>query len=202
MPLKSSELTTHRTLAGYFKEEVDAAIEEQELEASDEVGFYLVNLLSAFTKTDTIRLSLDEPFAFLLSRAVFSDGTQRFRAYRRLGDISLYLAGLFAPCLRRRAVDVDYAIRMGSGAYSAVASLSRGGARTRAKAIQPMYIELSDKFPALVEVLTQVCERTSLGADEPDLAELYERWNRTKGPHLSRRMQALGVLPVSGQNQN
>ena len=198
MPFDSSELTTYRTLALYFKDHVDTAIRAQALEASEEVEFYLVNLLDDFAKTDTIRLSLDEPLALLLHDAVFKSTQDRVSAFRRLGDISLYLAGLFAPSLRRRSVDVNYAIRMGAGAYATVATLARYRAGVISGAIRPLYLEMSHKFADLVEVLAQIGEKTSLGADSPDLADIYERWARTKGPHLAKRMQELGVLPAAG----
>ena len=197
----STGFTTHRSLGLFFKDQVENAIRAQQLEASEEVEFYLVNLLDAFSKTDTIRLSLDEPFALLLHKAVFSGGQEQMAAFRRLGDISLYVAGLFAPSLRRRSVDVNYAIRMGAGAYASVAALVRYRSNTVAKSIHPMYVEMSHKFAGLVEVLTQVGEQTTLGADSPDLAELYERWSRTKGPHLAKRMQEIGVMPMDGSGE-
>lgn len=195
MSPKSRQLTTCLSLAEFFREEVDNAIRAQALEASIEVEFYLVNLLEAYSKTDSVRLGLDQPLALLLHRAVFSSQTHRLSAYRRLGDISLYLAGLFAPLLRRRSVDVNYAIGMGTAAYAAVATLVRSRTANLSKAVQPLYLEMSEKFPALVEVLTQICERTDLGADSPELVELYERWARTQGPHLVARLQDLGVWP-------
>jgi len=199
MQPKSSQLTRCSALAGFFKEEVDQALEEQQLDASEEVGFYLVNLLDEFAKTDAVGASLEEPLAMLLHRAVFEGRAQaRMSAYRHLGDVSLYVAGLFSPLLRRRAVDIEYAIRMGASAYRTVAAMTNQRSTTVSRALQPMYVEMSDKFPALVEVLTQIGERTSLGADSPDLAELYERFARSSGPHLVKRMQAMGVMPVTG----
>jgi hypothetical protein len=185
-----------RNLVEFFKEEVDLAYQEQRLETSQEVSFYLVNLLDTMTKGEALRVYLDEPLALLLHRAVFSHPGTQVSAYRLLGDVSLCLAGLFAPSLRRRAVDVPYAIGMGSGAYATVAVLTRPrGAISIASAIPVLYREMAEKFPALVEVLTQIGERHALGHDSPDVAELYERWARTKGPHLMARMRGHGVFP-------
>jgi hypothetical protein len=184
-------------LAEFFKAEIELAFKDQNLQTSEEVGFYLVNLLQVFSKTEVVAMSLDEPLALLLHRAVFSEEDMRLAAYRHLGDISLYVAGLFSPSLRRRAVDVNYAICMGSGAYATVAGLVRTARSLRSNVLTELYTEMSAKFSALVEVLTQISERTTLGADSPDLADLYQRWARTKGRHLIKRMQALGVFPGS-----
>jgi hypothetical protein len=125
---------------------------------------------------------------------VFTDSHLRVAAYRQLGDVSLYLAGLFAPALRRRSVNVDYAIRMGSGAYACVATLTRGGgSRLVSRGLTLLYAEMSEKFPALVEVLTQISESCGFGADAPDLAELYERFARTRAPHLLGSSAPRGV---------
>ncbi len=71
--------------------------------------------------------------------------------------------------------------------------------RERDKRLRPdganQYIEPAGKFANLVEVLTQIGERTTLGADSPDLAELYERFARCSGPHLLKRMKAIGAWP-------
>lgn len=195
MTAESSSLTTSSTLAEFFKNEVDSALREQQLDASEEVGFYLVNLLAGFAEADRVRESITEPLALLLNRAVFAPDQNQLAAYKHLGDISLYVAGLFPPALKRRSVDVNYAIRMGSGAYSAVAALVTRRSRAVASALQPMYTEMSAKFADLVEVLTQISERAQLGADSQDLAELYERFARTSGPHLAERMRAAGALP-------
>jgi hypothetical protein len=192
MTSESRRLTTDLTLSEFFKDEIDLAIKAQALDASEEVGFYLVNLLQAYTKAERVP-DLDEPLALKLERATFSPQNIRIKAFRHLGDVSLYLAGLFSASLRSRTIDVGYAIRMGSGAYAKVATLQRR--RYQIGALAAMYLEMSEKFSELVEVLTQVRERHSLGADAMDLAEIYERWSRSKAPHLWERMSALGVLP-------
>jgi len=196
MPTKSSRLKGCRTLAEFFKEEIDRALERQRLDASEEVGFYLVNLLDAFSKSDSVKRYLNEPLALLLHQAVFANPHNRVASYRLLGDVSLYIAGLFAPSLRRRAVDVDYAIKIGSSAYASVSSLTRVRAyRIGGRMIPVLYEEMSEKFPALVEVLTQISDRHALGCDSPDVAELYQRWMRTKGPHLLEQLTHKGALP-------
>jgi hypothetical protein len=196
MAAESSRLTTCRTAVEFFKGEVDRAIRRQNLRASEDVSFYLVQLLDGFTKLDGRGVALDEPLAMLLHRAMFTTAHQRVAAYRQLGDVSLYLAGLFAPALRRRSVNVEYAIRMGSGAYASVARLTRGaGPRLVSRSLPLMYAEMSEKFPALVEVLTQISESCGFGMDSPDIVQLYERFARTRAPHLLERLKRKGALP-------
>jgi hypothetical protein len=197
MAAESSRLTTCRTAVEFFKDEVERAIRAQNLQASEDVSFYLVQLLDGFIKVDEGGVALDEPLAMLLHRATFTHAHLRVAAYRQLGDVSLYLAGLFTPALRRRSVDVGYAIRMGSGAYACVADLMRGGGgvRTLARGVTLLYAEMSEKFPALVEVLMQIGESCGFGADSPDLVDLYERFARTRAPYLLERLKRRGALP-------
>ena len=44
-------------------------------------------------------------------------GEARNQILRRLGDVALFISGVFSRSLKRRVVDVDYYIAMGGGAY-------------------------------------------------------------------------------------
>jgi hypothetical protein len=197
--LKSSRLTACRTVTEFFHSEVEQAFRAQNLRASEEVSFYVVNLLDTYHQAQRLGDDLDEPFVLLLDRAVNSNAQNSLISFLQLGDISLFIAGLFPPSLKRRSVDVGYAISMGSTAYMTAANLvvhNRG--RQLVESLQALYVELSEKFNALVEVLNQIGERTHLLEESKSIEVLYERWLRNKGPHLVSRMQQLGAIPTKG----
>ena len=197
--LKSSRLTACRTVTEFFHSEVDHAFRAQHLKASEEVSFYIVNLLDTYHQSQRLGDDFEEPFVFMLERAVNSNAQNSLVSFLHLGDISLFIAGLFPPSLKRRAVDVDYAISMGSTAYMTAANLVVHGRRRQVvESLQALYVELSEKFKALVEALNQIGERTHLLEETQSIGALYERWLRNKGPHLVSRMQQLGAIPVNG----
>src|SRR5690606_17700600 len=97
--------------------------------------------------------------------------------------------GFFSDSLNRRLVDVDYYIQLGECAYG---SLARRGD----PALGEVYDELAEKFTAMVDVLTEVSERSALTSDS-DVLRLYERWMRTRSRRSSERLVAKGIVPNS-----
>ena len=75
---------------------------------------------------------------------------------RRLGDVSLFIAGFFAQSFARKLVDVDYHIAMGGRAYGTLADNMRDS--MRGQAFAAVFLELAQKFQRLVDVLNDVAE--------------------------------------------
>jgi hypothetical protein len=70
---------------------------------------------------------------------------------RRLGDIALFIAGMFSPSLKRKVVGVDYYINMGGGAYD---WLSDSLASTGDRSLDwKTFRELAENFQDMVFVL-------------------------------------------------
>ena len=57
-----------------------------------------------------------------------------------------------------------------------------------------VFNELSEKFPAFVDVLGEVSERSAL-ASNSDVLRLYEKWLRTKSRRSGDLLAAKGIVP-------
>ena len=119
---------------------------------------------------------------------------QRDDALRRLGDVSLFIAGFFAQSFARKLIDIDYHIAMGGRAYGTLADNLRGS--IRGQAFAAMFLELAQKFQRLVDVLNEVAEMAHTHTDK-DILRLYEIWMKTGSPRAFAILQRLGVAPVS-----
>ncbi len=180
-----------RSVSEFFHDALGEAMRNQGVDTSEMTEFYLVNLLSDYTKAPLD----DAPLALRLSAASTALPEERARALREIGDQSLYVSGFFADSLQRSLVDVDYYIAIGGGAYRQLARMSTGG-----RPFADVYDELAGKFPRLVDVLAEVSEGTAISSDRGTVA-LYERWLRTGSTWIERKLRAKGVLPKPGETQ-
>lgn len=183
----------------FFLDAIEAALTNQGLEARRGTVRYVVDLLAHYARSRNFYEQTDagfglEPLAMYYARAV-SGATrlERVRALRRLGDVALFVAGVFSGSLNRKLVDVDYYIAMGGGAY---AQLSRSYEPSEVKSPE-VFEELSRKFRNFVDVLDEVSER-SPGRRNSDLLRTYEVWVRTGSTRAARRLQRHGILPADG----
>jgi hypothetical protein len=178
----------HETPAEYFKGLVESALEHQRLEASQLAAYYLVNLLSGFVRPGHVSAlhETDEPMAVRLVRALEAGGAEQRARLRALGDLSLFTSGYFSDSLRRKLVDVDYYVALGGYAYG---SLGREGDASTA-----VFAELSEKFVAFVDVLSEVSESSGLTSNA-DLLRTYEKWLRTGSPRSGRCLVERGIVP-------
>jgi hypothetical protein len=181
----------------YFRELVDAAVGRQRVGLDPMTSYYVVRLLTAFTRTDAPASGAfwsDTPMGALLGEAMASGGSEQRRRLRQVGDASLVLSGLFPNRLRRSLVDVDYYMRIGGIAYD---SLSHDDGDLFATA----FAELAARFGDVVDVLGDVGDRCQLGSPA-DLLTLYERWQRTGSERLGAQLAARGVLPVAASSRS
>jgi hypothetical protein len=199
MPAYPERLITGMELREYFRSALAAALERQQFWPLDETVVYISHLLASFTHaerlfdrtTDGVAL---RPLAQLYGDAVSADsGEERDQRLRRLGDVALFIAGLFAHSLSRSLVDVDYYISMGGGAYGRLAS-SRAGTSLHS-ALKDVYAELAGSFPRFVDVLGDVGDRVCLGSSA-DVLRLYEIWLCTGSSRAAARLRELGIEPV------
>lgn len=182
---------------GYFHESVERAMQQLRVRAADDTIQYVVNLLALFARSENLYERTPAgydlaPLAFMLRDALEAPSLAVQRAaYRRLGDVALFIGGFFAHSLARRLVDVDYYIAMGGGAYGALSELLGRG---EAGAPGAVYAELAAKFAGFVDVLAEVSAGEKPGTDA-DVLWLYEIYLRTGSVSARRRLVALGVLP-------
>jgi hypothetical protein len=178
----------------YFKAQVEAACDRQRVQPLPLTSYYVVNLLAQFTHLgrssagETLRTN--QPLAVALANALQVDGAEQRAGLRYVADHSLFISGFFSDSLRRSLVDVDYYASLGGYAYK---SLGNDPADPLAEAFE----ELSDKFLAFVDVLSEVSERSALTTTS-DLLRLYERWARTGSRLAGELLVERGLVPSEG----
>ena len=188
----------------FFREKVSQALLNQKVNLSDEVEFYLVNLLCGFISPEKLKTTLgeldllDTPLAIMLKHALESPPSMQLKLYKLLGDTSLYISGYFQDYFNRKAFDLDYYVTLGSQAYSHVAGLVKS---PQQKQFRDIYLALSENFPLLVEVVAEVSEQSGL-QDNSDLLALYDRWSRSQSERLRKKLVDRGIDPVPSNTRD
>jgi hypothetical protein len=186
-------------LREFFHDSVQAALRKQRVDVDDHTEHYVVNILTMFARSEELYAVTPEgvrlkPLAHMLADAAEAPSPQqRDEALRRLGDVSLFVAGFFAQSFARKLIDIDYHIAMGGRAYGTLADNLRG--TMRGQAIAAVFLELAQKFQRLVDVLNEVAEMAHTHTDQ-DILRLYEIWLKTGSPRAYAILQRLGVAPV------
>jgi hypothetical protein len=174
----------------FFKEQVEAACDRQHLRPQPLTCYYVVSLLSEFVHLDkpgaSDAMGAAEPLAVKLLRAMNSGGTSQRLGLKQVGDASLFISGFFSDSLRRSLVDVDYYVSLGGYAYRSLG--------TSDDTLSPIFAELSEKFVAFVDVLSDVSARTSL-TNDADLLRLYEKWVRSGSRRSGNLLAERGIVP-------
>jgi hypothetical protein len=173
----------------FFREQVEAACERQCLRPQPLTSYYVVSLLSEFTHvggSSGEAMTSNEALGVRLVRALQSAGRDQRRGLKQVGDVSLFISGFFSDSLRRGLIDVDYYVSLGGYAYGSLSATD--------DALSPIFAELSDKFVAFVDVLTEVSERTGL-TNHGDLLRLYEKWVRTGSRRDGQLLAERGIVP-------
>jgi len=186
-------------LREFFHDSVQKALRKQRVDVDDHTEHYVVNVLTMFARSEELYEKTPEgvrlkPLAHMLADATTAQSAQqRDETLRRLGDVSLFIAGFFAQSFARKLVDIDYHIAMGGRAYGTLAENMRG--TMRGHAFSALFLELAGKFQRLVDVLNDVAEMAYQHTDK-DILRLYEIWLKTGSPRAFSILQRLGVAPV------
>ncbi len=186
-------------LRDYFRESIDAVINNQGVDVDPHAAHYVVNLLTLFARSEDLYEDHGEayglkPLALMMADAAgASNAVERTFSLQRIGDVALFIAGFFADGLAHKLVDLDYYINMGGTAYGSLSDEIRGTARGRALA--DVYCELARKFQIVVDVLNEVRDRARCSSDI-DLLRTYEVWLRTGSERAARLLRKNGVVPI------
>jgi hypothetical protein len=169
------------------------------VEAEDATVWYLADLLTRYARSENLYEYTAEgptlrPLAMHYALALEAE-TERERrlVLQRLGDVALFIAGLFSGMLARRAIGVDYYIAMGGSAYGYLRDSA--DSRGRERSLAAVFEQLSTQFVLFVDVLAEVAEQAP-GADDRDLLRTYELWMHSGSPRLARWLQERGITPV------
>jgi hypothetical protein len=196
--VSSPGLIIETSLPQYFHESLHGALSRQQLEAQPETVSYLVNLLVSFLHTERLYESSGDGLEFRPLALRYADTLQalgpelRARALRNLGDVALFVAGVFAESLNRKLVDVDYYAAMGGSAYARLADSLR--ASESGRSFSGLFGELAAKFTGFADVLGEVAEHPEV-RQHRDVLRLYDRWLKTGSRRAAARLRALGIEP-------
>jgi hypothetical protein len=195
---RDEQLITETSLQEYFQTSISDALENQNVKAEAETIHYVVGLLTSFSRAEKLFECTPDgmtikPLALLYAEAVEGKTVEeRSRTLRRLGDVALFISGVFSHSLNRCVVDVDYYVSMGGSAYSYLSDTMRG--TNRGRAMSGIYDELASKFVAFVDVLGEVSEGGNCNNDI-DVLRQYEIWLRTGSTRAAERLRAVGIQP-------
>jgi hypothetical protein len=198
--VETRSLLAVTSLREFFHDSVQTALRQQRVAVDDHTEHYVVNVLTMFARSEELFEKTPEgvrlrPLAHMLAEASEAPTAQRRdETLRRLGDVSLFVAGFFAQSFARKLVDVDYHIAMGGRAYGTLAESMRG--TLRGQAFAAVFMELAQKFQRLVDVLNEVAEMAYQHTDK-DILRLYEIWLKTGSPRAYGILRRLGVEPVT-----
>ena len=189
-----------RNLQDYFRTSIDDVVEKQKIEIDPHAAHYVVNMLTLFSRSDELYEDDGDtyglrPLALMLADAASAEcAEQRNHLLQRIGDVALFVAGMFSDGLASKAVDVDYYIHMGGNAYGSLSEEVRG--TFRGNAVAHVYAELALKFQVLVDVLNEVRD-DARGETDVDLLRIYELWHKTGSRRARRLLRQNGVVPIT-----
>ena len=190
------------TVREHFSTALQSAARNQDVALRDITSTYLVNLLTDYCETSALAAVTDanqqiKPLATLYGEALEAPTSEhRRRTLQKLGDLALFISGIFSDSLNRKLVDVDYYIGMGEAAYCCVYDSLQVDAR--AKPLGAVFAELSSKFPVLVDVLTEISEMSGLKS-RSDLLRSYELWQKTGSQRARKQLRRAGIVPFVGR---
>lgn len=193
-----SSLSLSADLGAYFREPLEVAMRDAEVQASGAAESYLVQLLSDFAKpTGASTSALSQSVTLLYRDAMNESGHERFKRLQELGDGVLYAMGYFHGT-HLRGADEGYVAKIGSNAYGHAARMLRTG---QGSASGPDVLdELATQFTRFVDVLRRVSDwvMAKSARDEESLVKLYDRYLRTGSTVLRNELAERGLIAVSG----
>ena len=195
----TDELVPVTSLQEFFRDSVDAAMATNKVVLNQDTSHYVVNLLTMFSRSEALYESTDDGFQLRPLALMFADAAdapteaERNNILQRLGDVSLFMAGFFSDALQRAAVDMDYYVYMGGGAYHSLATHMRGTLKGRV--FCEVFSELAEKFQDMVDVLNDVRE-SARGDSDTNLLRIYELWMKTGSRRARRLLRESGVYPM------
>ncbi|HEX5057329.1 MAG TPA: hypothetical protein VFX02_12640 [Gammaproteobacteria bacterium] len=193
-----SKVIQHNNLRHFFQESVKQALKNQHLQAQEYTIVYLVNLLTSFSRSENLfeieptsgGLALKPLAGFYKDAINAGSDFERDLALQRMGDIALFISGIFSQSLQRKAVDIDYYVNMGGHAYSYLAEVKQR--KLNGAALGEIFTELADKFVGFVDVLGEVGEGMQAPSDT-GLLRLYEVWVRTGSRRAQNQLLKQGL---------
>jgi hypothetical protein len=175
----------------FFRERLREAFEQQRVQSSEEVEFYLVNLLERFLRVEGEIFARPLALAYLESQ--HDEPAQRYAKLKSVGDTALFLTGVFTESLETSPVGIGYYMSLGGMAYRGVADLA---ANRIAREAARVFDEMALRFPDFVRVLAEMDLQESLPTSQETL-KIYRRWLATRSARDAERLIRRGIIPFA-----
>jgi len=186
--------TTDLSPQAFFHEKVQEAQSRQGIALTENVEFYIVNLLCDYVRVDNQKMS-DDCLALILKKALESPSGEQIFLYKKLADTALYFSGFFQEYFNRKCFDVSYYVMMGEGAYEQLSNLMRKRTASES-AMSEIYGEMASSFGTAVDILTDVSENTTGFESQRSTLSIYDAWLSTTSRKLARDLNKRGIHPV------
>jgi len=200
--MQSSLINTESSLKIYFHDALSRESEKNQLEMTEHTHWYLTNLLYTFSRSEKFfdyqpdRGTLT-PLADYYQRAVEAKSAHEKRLHlQRLGDVAMFISGMFSQALKKRVVGVSYYMAMGETAYGTLADTAATTSKEQTQAI--IFEDLSQRFSTFVNVLSNIGPRKKpVETNDTGLENLLQKvdeWQRTGDPRLADELRNSGIL--------
>jgi hypothetical protein len=154
-------------LTEYFHHAVHKAAGRRHLCADEATLHYLSSLLCKYARSEEVfdyagqRLQV-RPLALLYGEALGAHSARERRLWlQRLGDLALFVGGLFSGQLSKHFRDLDYCVAMGGNAYG---YLQQTATRPNQQAQATVFGELADHFALFVDLVATVTRNEGRGS--------------------------------------
>lgn len=178
----------------FFYEMVVEAQERQRLKLTENVEFYIVNLLCGYLRASDSE-ETEDCLALILKKALESPRIEKIALYKKLADTALYFSGFFQEYFNRKSFDIKYYVNMGESAYNELSNLLKGK-NTYQATMSNIYYEMSRNFKIAVDILLDISEQTSNQGNERSILSIYDAWLHTASTKLEKELYSRGVNPI------
>ena len=156
-------------LNDYFHHALHRAAGRRHLRVDQATLHYVALLLCHYARSEQVfdyaeqRLQL-RPLALLYGEALQAQSQRERRLWlQRLGDLALFVGGLFAGRLSRRFQDLDYCVAMGGNAYD---YLQQTATHADEQAQATVFGELAEQFSHCVDLIAVVTGKCPPGVPD------------------------------------
>ena len=194
--MRESELVKAQDVRDFFQEALTDLVGQRKIDVGDDTVAYVTNLLTVFARSDrfyewTPQGPTLTPLAMIYAEVMQAKSMKhRQQMLQRLGDVALFMAGMFSESFHQKTYDVDYYIGMGGAAYGSLsASIS---SQLEGRMSSKVFAELSRFFSDFVQVLTDLYEYAEI-QDDREILRWYELWMRTGSKQAAKKLQSIGI---------
>lgn len=147
------------SLTSYFHDELSQISKTRKVVILEDTLWYLSSLLKNYSRADKFfdfhseRGMTLTPLADYYRCSVEASNDRERRLYlQRLGDVSIFITGLFSSALNRKSVDISYYVAMGENAYGYLADAP--ATTTRDRALEKTYSDLAQHFTVFTSLIS------------------------------------------------